>query len=51
MGAPVKHGFALMPGLPSWDDPELAGLMDVVTHLPREGADEIARSLLRAALA
>ncbi|HLI39620.1 MAG TPA: hypothetical protein VKV80_20105 [Streptosporangiaceae bacterium] len=51
MGAPVKQGFTRVPGLPARDDPELAGLMDVVAGLPGEGAGEIARSLLRAALA
>lgn len=50
MNAPVKQAFSLMPGLPARDDGELRELMDVVTRLPRENADEIARDLLRAAL-
>jgi hypothetical protein len=50
MEAPVKQAFGLMPGLPPRDDTELATLMGVVSRLPRENADEIARSLLRAAL-
>jgi hypothetical protein len=48
--APVKQAFDLLPGLPPRDDGELGELMDVVSRLPRENADEIARSLLRAAL-
>jgi hypothetical protein len=47
---PVKQAFDLMSGLPSRDDPELGELMEVVTRLPKENADEVTRSLLRAAL-
>ena len=50
MAAPVKRAFDLMPGLPLRDDDELEKLMEVVSRLPREGVEEIARSLLRAAL-
>ena len=50
MRGPVKQAFDQMPGLPERDDAELQELMDVVTRLPRENVDEIARDLLRAAL-
>lgn len=50
MEAPVKQAFDLMPGLPPRDDDELRTLMEVVSRLPREGVEEIARCLLRAAL-
>jgi hypothetical protein len=46
----VKQAFDLLPGLPSRDDAEVGELMDVVSPLSREGVDEIARCLLRAAL-
>jgi hypothetical protein len=50
MGTVVKQAFDLTPGLPSRDDAEVEELMDVVSRLPRESLEEIARSLLRAAL-
>lgn len=50
MAALVKQGFNMMPGMPSRDDDELGELMEVITRLPRENVDEVARSLLRAAL-
>jgi hypothetical protein len=50
MAAPVKQGFDMMPGIPARDDDELSELMEVMTRLPRENVDEVARSLLRAAL-
>jgi hypothetical protein len=50
MGAPVKQAFDLMPGLPRQDDEGIVKLMEVVSRLPRENVEEIARSLLRAAL-
>jgi hypothetical protein len=50
MAATVKQGFDTMPGMPTRDDPELSELMGGITRLPRENADEIVRSLLRAAL-
>ena len=50
MKAPVKQAFDLIPGLPARDDAELEDLMKVVSRLPRENLEEIARSLLRAAL-
>lgn len=51
MAPPVKQAFDLMPGLPAQDDAELAELMEVISRLPRENVDEIARDMLRAALA
>jgi hypothetical protein len=51
MRAAVKQAFDLLPGLPSRDDAQVEELMDVVSRLPRENLEEIARSLLRAALA
>jgi|ERR1700733_1239939 len=51
MEAVVKQAFDLLPGLPSRDDAEVGELMDVISRLPRENLEEIARSLLRAALA
>jgi hypothetical protein len=51
MGTVVKQAFDLLPGLPSRDDAEVEELMDVISRLPRENLEEIARSLLRAALA
>lgn len=50
MKTPVKRAFSLLPGLPARDDAELRELMEVVTRLPRENVEEIARDLLRAAL-
>lgn len=50
MKTPVKQAFSLMPGLPARDDAELRELMEVVTRLPRENIEEIARDLLRAGL-
>jgi len=50
MGGPLKQAFDLMPGLPERDDAELRDLMEVISRLPRENVDEIARDLLRAAL-
>jgi hypothetical protein len=50
MEASVKQAFDLMPGLPERDDAEVNELMEVIARLPRENVDEIARSLLRAAL-
>lgn len=51
MEAVAKQAFDLLPGLPSRDDAEVEELMDVISRLPRENLEEIARSLLRAALA
>jgi hypothetical protein len=50
MKVPVKQAFDLMPALPPRDDAEVEDLMEVVSRLPRENLEEIARSLLRAAL-
>ena len=50
MSAQVKLPFARMPGLPGWEDPELAEIMSVVMRLPRGAADEVIRNLFRAAL-
>jgi hypothetical protein len=47
----LKQAFDLLPGLPPRDDAGTAELMDAVSGLPRENLQEIARSLLRAALA
>lgn len=46
-----KFPFDAMPGLPSQGDAEVASLMEAVVRLPRDGADEVVRCLLRAALA
>jgi hypothetical protein len=51
MASTIKQAFDLMPGLPARDDAELAELMEVISRLPRGNVDEIARDLLRAALA
>jgi hypothetical protein len=45
-----KLPFDALPGLPSHDDKEVAALMEAVELLPREGANQVARCLLRAAL-
>lgn len=45
-----KLPFDALPGLPLHDDKEVAALMEAVEGMPREGANEIARCLLRAAL-
>lgn len=50
MPRPPKLPFDALPGLPSHDDEEVMTLMGAVEQLPREGANEIARCLLRAAL-
>jgi hypothetical protein len=50
MSPPVKQAFTNLSGLPGRDDPEVAVLMAVIGRLPREGVEEIARSLLRCAL-
>jgi hypothetical protein len=50
METPVKQAFDRMPGLPPRDDEEIEQLMEVVSRLPRENVEEIARSLLRAAV-
>jgi hypothetical protein len=50
MPPPVKQSFTELPGLPGREDPELQALMTTVGRLPREGVEEIARSLLRCAL-
>jgi hypothetical protein len=50
MEGPLKQASDLMPGLPERDDAELRELMEVITRLPRENVEEIARDLLRAAL-
>lgn len=50
MSLPVKQSFTTLPGLPGRDDPELVHLMATAGRLPREGLEEIARSLLRCAL-
>jgi hypothetical protein len=49
-GRQVKQAFDLIPGLPRRDDEEIVKLMEVVSRLPRENVEEIARSLLRAAV-
>jgi len=46
----IKQAFDRMPGLPTRDDEEVESLMEVISQLPRENVEEIARSLLRAAL-
>jgi hypothetical protein len=46
-----KLPFDAMQGLPPHDDAEVAALMEAVLRLPGNGADEVARCLLRAALA
>jgi len=50
MARSPKRGFSRLPGFPGRDDKELQPFMDVVARLPREKADELARSFLRAAL-
>jgi hypothetical protein len=50
MSLPVKQAFTELPGLPGRGDPELARLMATAGRLPREGLEEITRSLLRCAL-
>jgi hypothetical protein len=50
MNGTVKQAFDLLPGLPARDDAEVAELMEVITKLPRENVEEIARDLLRAAV-
>jgi hypothetical protein len=50
MSRPPKLPFDALPGLPSQDDEEVTTLMEAVERLPREGAIEVARCLLRAAL-
>jgi hypothetical protein len=47
----VKQAFTSLPGLPGRADPEVSALMAEVGQLSRAGVDEIARSLLRCALA
>jgi hypothetical protein len=42
-----KLPFDALPGLPAYDDKEVVSLME---GMPREGANEVARCLLRAAL-
>jgi len=46
-----KLPFDATPSLPSHDDAEVAGLMKTVARMPRSNVDELARSMLRAALA
>jgi hypothetical protein len=46
-----KYPFDAMPGLPPQDDTEVASLMEAVVRLPRDGANEVVRCVLRAALA
>lgn len=46
----AKQQFSRIEGLPPGDDAELATLMEAVSRLPREGAEEVIRNLLRAAL-
>lgn len=50
MSQPVKKAFSFLPGLPGRDDPEVEALMAVVSRLPREHVEEIARNLLRGAV-
>jgi hypothetical protein len=50
MPRPPKLPFDALPGLPSDEDEDVIALMEAVERLPREGANEIARCLLRAAL-
>lgn len=45
-----KVPFDAMPGLPPQGDAEVESLMEAVVRLPRDGADEVVRCLLRAAL-
>jgi hypothetical protein len=46
----AKQAFDRMPGLPARDDEEVEKLMEVVSRLPRENVEEIARCLMRAAV-
>jgi hypothetical protein len=46
----ANQQFSRMKGLPPRDDAELATLMEAVSRMPREGAEEVIRNLLRAAL-
>ena len=50
MPRPPKLPFDALPGLPSQVDEEVMALMEAVDRLPREGANQVARCLLRAAL-
>jgi|ERR1017187_4043075 hypothetical protein len=45
-----KLPFDALPGLPSHDDKEVTSLMAAVERMPRDGANEVARCLVRAAL-
>jgi hypothetical protein len=46
----ANQQFSRMEGLPLRDYAELAALMEAVARLPRDSAEEVIRSLLRAAL-
>ena len=50
MTTTVERPFSQMEGLPPRDDPELISLMEAVVRMPRDGAEEVIRNLLRAAL-
>ena len=50
MSRSPKLPFDALPSLPVRDDKEVITLMDAVERLPREGVNEVARCLLRAAL-
>lgn len=51
MTSPAKLPWDLMPGIPAHDDPEVESLLAVFAALPREHLDNLARDLLRCALA
>jgi hypothetical protein len=50
MPRPPKMPFGMLPGLPSRNDQEVMALMEAIDRVAREGAMELARCLLRAAL-
>jgi hypothetical protein len=50
MTAPLKRPFGQMAGLPARDDKELGPLMEAAARLPSAAAEEVIRSLLRAAV-
>jgi hypothetical protein len=50
MSRPPKMPFDALPGLPSQDDEEVIAFMEAIDRLPHEGANDVARCLLRAAL-
>ena len=50
MTASLKQPFDQMAGLPARDDKELGPLMEAAARLPSAAAEEVIRSLLRAAV-